>query len=83
MGFVGYTDVIAEGDTAIVYLGYNAMMHLKLCHGALTQTKRGGLRHSDIIGKKYGCRISTLSDKVRVAVCLKSLHCMVVVGEQL
>ncbi|XP_033625665.1 tRNA (adenine(58)-N(1))-methyltransferase catalytic subunit TRMT61A-like [Asterias rubens] len=63
MGFVGYTDVIAEGDTAIVYLGYNAMMHLKLCHGALTQTKRGGLRHSDIIGKKYGCRISTLSDK--------------------
>ncbi|XP_038075281.1 tRNA (adenine(58)-N(1))-methyltransferase catalytic subunit TRMT61A-like [Patiria miniata] len=63
MGFLGYSDVICDGDKAIVYLGYNSMMSLKLSHGTVTQTKRGALRHSDIIGKKYGCRLSTLSDK--------------------
>ncbi|XP_022094681.1 tRNA (adenine(58)-N(1))-methyltransferase catalytic subunit TRMT61A-like [Acanthaster planci] len=63
MGFLGYSDVIRDGDKAIVYLGYNAMMPLKLSHGTVTQTRRGALRHSDIIGKKYGCRLSTLSGK--------------------
>lgn len=59
MSFVEYSDLIQEGDVAIVYLGHDSMMPLKVQQGAQTQTRYGAIRHStDLIGKRYGSRVT-------------------------
>lgn len=59
MSFVEYSDVIQEGDTAIVYLGHDSMMPVKVQKGAQTQTRYGAIRHStDLIGQRYGSKVT-------------------------
>lgn len=59
MSFVEYSDLIQEGDVAIVYLSHDSMMSVKVQQGAQTQTRYGAIRHStDLIGKRYGSRVT-------------------------
>ncbi|XP_071832683.1 tRNA (adenine(58)-N(1))-methyltransferase catalytic subunit TRMT61A-like [Apostichopus japonicus] len=63
MSFLGFKEVVEEEDVAIIYLGHNNLLPLKLCCGKTTQTKYGALKHHDLIGKKYGTMINTHGDK--------------------
>ncbi|CAG03776.1 unnamed protein product [Tetraodon nigroviridis] len=59
MSFVEYSDHIQEGDVAIIYLGHDSMMPVKVQQGAQTQTRYGAIRHStDLIGKRYGSKVT-------------------------
>lgn len=59
MSFVEYSDHIQDGDIAIIYLGHDSMMPVKVQHGAQTQTRYGAIRHSaDLIGKPYGSKVT-------------------------
>ncbi|XP_056283098.1 tRNA (adenine(58)-N(1))-methyltransferase catalytic subunit TRMT61A isoform X2 [Pseudoliparis swirei] len=59
MSFVEYSDLIQEGDVAVVYLGPESMMPVKVKQGAQTQTRYGVIRHSsDLIGRRYGSKVT-------------------------
>lgn len=59
MSFVEYSDFIQDGDVAIVYLGHDSMMPVKVQQGAQTQTRYGVIRHStDLIGQRYGSKVT-------------------------
>ncbi|KAG7510225.1 tRNA (adenine(58)-N(1))-methyltransferase catalytic subunit TRMT61A [Solea senegalensis] len=59
MSFVEYSDVIQDGDVAIVYLGIDSTMPIKVQKGAQTQTRYGVIRHStDLIGQRYGSKVT-------------------------
>lgn len=59
MSFVEYSDHIQDGDVAIIYLGHDSMMPVKVQQGAQTQTRYGAIRHStDLIGKQYGSKVT-------------------------
>lgn len=63
MSFLGYQDLICNGDTVIVFLGHGSMWPLKIVAGSTTQTKYGALRHGELIGLRYGSKVSTLGGK--------------------
>lgn len=56
MSFCKTTDLIEEGHTAIVYLSFSQLYPIKVTRGLSHHTQYGQLKHSDIIGKKYGTR---------------------------
>uniref|UniRef100_A0A8C7Y1K8 tRNA (adenine(58)-N(1))-methyltransferase n=1 Tax=Oryzias sinensis TaxID=183150 RepID=A0A8C7Y1K8_9TELE len=59
MSFVEYSEVIQDSDVAIIYLGHNSVMPVKVQHGAQTQTRYGVIRHSsDLIGQRYGSKVT-------------------------
>ncbi|XP_018531549.1 tRNA (adenine(58)-N(1))-methyltransferase catalytic subunit TRMT61A [Lates calcarifer] len=59
MSFVEYSDFIQDGDVAIVYLGHDSTMPVKVQQGAQTQTRYGVIRHStDLIGQRYGSKVT-------------------------
>uniref|UniRef100_A0A3P9KWJ3 tRNA (adenine(58)-N(1))-methyltransferase catalytic subunit TRMT61A n=2 Tax=Oryzias latipes TaxID=8090 RepID=A0A3P9KWJ3_ORYLA len=59
MSFVEYYEVIQDSDVAIIYLGHNSVMPVKVQHGAQTQTRYGVIRHSsDLIGQRYGSKVT-------------------------
>ncbi|XP_029973622.1 tRNA (adenine(58)-N(1))-methyltransferase catalytic subunit TRMT61A [Salarias fasciatus] len=59
MSFVEYSDVIRDGDVAIVYLNHTSAMPVKVQQGAQTQTRYGVIRHStDLIGRRYGSKVT-------------------------
>ncbi len=56
MSFCKTNDLIKEGDTAIIYLSFNQLYPIKVTKGLCHHTKYGGIKHSDLIGKKYGSK---------------------------
>ncbi|XP_073339557.1 tRNA (adenine(58)-N(1))-methyltransferase catalytic subunit TRMT61A [Pagrus major] len=59
MSFVEYSDFIQDGDVAIVYLGHDSLMPVKVQQGTQTQTRYGVIRHStDLIGQRYGSKVT-------------------------
>ncbi|XP_049595922.1 tRNA (adenine(58)-N(1))-methyltransferase catalytic subunit TRMT61A isoform X1 [Syngnathus scovelli] len=59
MSFAEYSEEIRDGDVAIVYLGHESMMPVKVRHGGQTQTRYGAIRHSaDLIGQRYGAKVT-------------------------
>ncbi|XP_068456150.1 tRNA (adenine(58)-N(1))-methyltransferase catalytic subunit TRMT61A isoform X2 [Clinocottus analis] len=59
MSFVEYSDLVRDGDVAIVYMGHESMMPVKVRQGAQTQTRYGVIRHSsDLIGRRYGSKVT-------------------------
>nr|XP_033498865.1 tRNA (adenine(58)-N(1))-methyltransferase catalytic subunit TRMT61A [Epinephelus lanceolatus]XP_033498866.1 tRNA (adenine(58)-N(1))-methyltransferase catalytic subunit TRMT61A [Epinephelus lanceolatus] len=59
MSFVEYSDLIQDGDVAIVYLNHESMVPVKVQQGAQTQTRYGVIRHStDLIGQRYGSKVT-------------------------
>lgn len=59
MSFVEYSDLIQDGDVAIIYLNHTSAMPVKVQQGAQTQTCYGVIRHStDLIGRRYGSKVT-------------------------
>lgn len=59
MSFVEYSDLIQDGDVAIVYLNHASAVPVKVQHGGQTQTRYGVIRHSaDLIGQRYGSKVT-------------------------
>ncbi|XP_061650414.1 tRNA (adenine(58)-N(1))-methyltransferase catalytic subunit TRMT61A isoform X2 [Phyllopteryx taeniolatus] len=59
MSFVEYSDEIADGDVAVVYLGHESTMAVKVRRDGRTQTRYGAVRHSaDLIGRRYGAKVT-------------------------
>ncbi|XP_034531692.1 tRNA (adenine(58)-N(1))-methyltransferase catalytic subunit TRMT61A [Notolabrus celidotus] len=59
MSFVEYSDCIKDGDVAIIHLGHESTMPVKVQQGAQTQTRYGVIRHSsDLIGQRYGSKVT-------------------------
>jgi len=59
-------ELIKEGDTAIVYLSFNQLYPIKVTKGLSHHTKYGSLKHSDLIGKKYGTKFKCSNGVVYV-----------------
>ena len=57
MSFASHKTVIEAGDTAILYLGYDNMLQVKVDPNKVHQTKYGALRFSELIGTEYGRRV--------------------------
>lgn len=67
MSFLEYSDLIQDGDVAIVHLGHNSVTPVKVQHGAQTQTRYGVIRHStDLIGQRYGSKVTCKGGWVHV-----------------
>ncbi|KAM6961058.1 tRNA (adenine(58)-N(1))-methyltransferase catalytic subunit TRMT61A [Aplochiton taeniatus] len=59
MSFVEYSERVQAGDVAIIFLGHDSMMPVKVQQGAQTQTRYGAIRHSqDLIGQRYGSKVT-------------------------
>lgn len=59
MSFCKHKTVAEEGDTALVYLTPKLMYPLKLKAAEVFQTRFGALKHDDVIGRRYGCKVAT------------------------
>lgn len=57
MSFSGYKENIEAGDTVILHIGFANMLTITVKPGETHQTRYGALRHSDLIGVKYGSKI--------------------------
>ena len=57
MSFVGYKEKVENGDTVIIFLGFENMLTFKVHRQAVHQTRYGVLRHDQLIGKRYGSKI--------------------------
>ncbi|XP_060081651.1 tRNA (adenine(58)-N(1))-methyltransferase catalytic subunit TRMT61A-like [Ylistrum balloti] len=57
MSFARYKKKIEEGDTIILYLGYENMHAVTMKRGQTFQTKYGAMRHADVIGMDYGSKV--------------------------
>jgi tRNA (adenine57-N1/adenine58-N1)-methyltransferase len=58
MSLIRYKDLIEYGDTVILYLGYENMLQFIVEKGKTHQTKFGALKHDELIGVKFGSKIS-------------------------
>ena len=58
MSFLTDNAVIENGDTVILYFGFDNMQQILLKSSQVHQTKYGALKHDDLIGKRYGDKVS-------------------------
>jgi len=54
MKFLEYTDEIREGDTVIVYISSDDLKQIVIKRGQTYQSKFGGIKHDNVIGKPWG-----------------------------
>lgn len=63
MSFSNPKKFVEDEDLVIIYLNHNNLLPLRLCNGKVTQTKYGALKHRDIIGKRFGSKVTTHGGK--------------------
>lgn len=66
MSFARTNEFIKEGDTAIVYVSFNKLYPIRVTQGLSHHTKYGSLKHTDLIGKRYGSKIKCTQGSVYV-----------------
>lgn len=64
MSFCKTNEFIKEGDTLIVYLSFKQMYPIRVTRGLSHHTKYGSMKHSDLIGKKYGSKFECSNGSV-------------------
>lgn len=57
MSFARYKQYIEDGDTIILFLGFDNTLSIRVSKGTISQTRYGALRHSELIGRKYGSQV--------------------------
>ena len=57
MSFAKYKEKVENGDTVVLYLGFNNMHTIIVKDGDTYQTRYGALRHRELIGMRYGSRV--------------------------
>ena len=66
MSFCQTNSIINEGDTAIVYVSFNQLYPIQIKKGLSHHTRFGALKHSELIGKKYGTKFECSKGTVYV-----------------
>nr|XP_039254937.1 tRNA (adenine(58)-N(1))-methyltransferase catalytic subunit TRMT61A-like [Styela clava] len=56
MSFNKYKSHVEEGDTAIVYTGFDSMFPVTVNRGKTTQTKYGAIKHDWLVGHEFGAK---------------------------
>lgn len=57
MSFDAYKRCIEDGDTVILFFGFDCMLQFIVEKQKTHQTRYGALKHSDLIGKPYGSKV--------------------------
>lgn len=57
MSFAKYKETVENGDTVMLYLGFDNMHTIVIKSGTTFQTRYGALKHEDLIGVRYGSRV--------------------------
>ncbi|KAK7490241.1 hypothetical protein BaRGS_00018586 [Batillaria attramentaria] len=57
MSFSGSKTLMEEGDTVLLYLGYDNIVQLQLARGRVHQTRYGAIKHEHLIGAPYGAKV--------------------------
>ena len=57
MSFATYKKRIDDGDTVILYFGFDNMHQIRIQRGNVHQSKYGALKHDDLIGKPFGMKV--------------------------
>ena len=57
MSFKAYKNEIEEGDTVVLFFGFDCMLQLVVEKLKTHQTRYGALHHKDLIGKQYGSKV--------------------------
>jgi tRNA (adenine57-N1/adenine58-N1)-methyltransferase len=57
MSFCAQNLVIKEDDTVIMYMSFSEMKPVVIKKGNIFHSKYGSIKHADLIGKKFGCRV--------------------------
>ena len=57
MSFKEYKNNVENGDTLVVFLGFDNLLTFKVESTKTQQTKYGALRHKDLIGVQYGSKV--------------------------
>lgn len=55
--FLSHGNVAHEGDTCVVYCSFAHFYAVRLARGEVFQTKYGALKHDEVIGRTYGCKV--------------------------
>jgi tRNA (adenine57-N1/adenine58-N1)-methyltransferase len=71
MSFNKYKEIIEENDLVMLYIDFSTIIPIKVTEWTtskkgneienICQTKYGALKVSDLIGKKFGCRVNLMS----------------------
>lgn len=59
MSFLGYKEIIQEGDLVLAYLGRDSMKPIIVNSTETLNTRFGSFQHSAMIGQKYGSQIAS------------------------
>lgn len=57
MSFAGYKEKAEEGDTVLIFLGFDNMVTFQIEKNKTHQIRYGALHHNELIGKKYGSKL--------------------------
>lgn len=57
MSFAGYKEKVENGDTLVVFLGFDNLLTFQVDRSKTHQTKYGALHHKDVIGLRYGSKV--------------------------
>ena len=49
--------LMEEGDTVLLYLGYDNFVQMQLTRGGVHQTRFGAIKHEQLIGTPYGVKV--------------------------
>ncbi|XP_076463486.1 tRNA (adenine(58)-N(1))-methyltransferase catalytic subunit TRMT61A-like [Babylonia areolata] len=57
MSFARTQKLMREGDTVLLYLGFDNLVPVKLTRGSVNQNRYGALKHDRLIGAPYGVKV--------------------------
>ena len=57
MSFDAYKEHISEGDTVVLYYGFDKMHQIRIDRTKVHQSQYGALKHEDLIGKPFGLKV--------------------------
>ena len=57
MSFRLNKNIIEEGDTVILYFGFENLYQIRIEKDKVHQFKYGALKHNDLIGKQFGVKV--------------------------
>ena len=57
MSFPINKKLMEEGDTVLLYLGYDNFVQMQLTRGGVHQTRFGAIKHEQLLGTPYGVKV--------------------------
>lgn len=66
MSFIKYEKFISFGDRVIIYLGHDEIQSILISKDVVHQTKYGAIKHDELVGKPFGCKLQILKGFVHI-----------------